>query len=249
MTRKGPHMHQHHPIDPRKKKWITASILVLVLILSLLICQYIGRPLIRTVSNPQEFRDWIRDKGMWAQTVMVGLVMLQIVLSFIPGEPFELGAGYAFGAWEGMALCLIGSVLASVLIFVLVRKYGMKLLTIFFEEEKIRSLPIFHKRHQLEWLVFILFLIPGVPKDLVTYAVGLTDLPLHMFLILSTVARIPSVLSSTLTGSYLGEASYKYAIIVYSVTAVLTAIGIIVYRRKFPSEKKNEQKESSSKDV
>ena len=241
--------HAHPQTDPKKKKRITAAMLVLVLIVSLLITFFIGRPLARTAGNPQEFRDWIQSKGIWSRFVMVGLVFFQIVISLVPGEPFELGAGYAFGAWEGMALCLLGCVLASTLIYLLVRRYGMRVVGVFFDEEKIRALPLFSNRHQLEWLIFILYLIPGVPKDLVTYAVGLTDLPLHIFLILSTLARIPSVLSSTLTGNFLGKESYRYAIIVYSITAVLTVIGIIVYRRKFPSEKKNREKEPQSKDV
>ena len=214
------------------------SILALVLVTGVftLVAIKIGKPLITTANDPQVFRDWIKEKGVWAQATMVGLVVLQVIVSIIPGEPFELAAGYAFGVFEGMVLCLIGCLIASTLIFLVVRRYGMKFLTLFFDEEKIHALPIFRNEEKLEFIVFLLFLIPGVPKDLVTYAVGLTEIPLKRFLLLSTIGRIPSVISSTLTGHFLGKGSVKYAIIVYAITAVITAVGIVIYRKKFHKE-------------
>ncbi len=207
----------------------------------------VGIPMARTFRDPHVFRDWISEKGFWAQTVMVGLMMLQVVVSLIPGEVFEVGAGYAFGAFEGMVLCLIGALVASVLIFLAVRRFGMPFLTLFFKEEKIRALPIFKNEKRLEFLTFILYLIPGVPKDLLTYAVGLTDIPLVRFLILSTVGRIPSVITSTLTGHFLGKGAVTYAVIVYAITGVLTAAGILIYRKRFPPEPK--RKEPPEQDV
>ena len=222
----------------RIKRILSVAALVAVIGAFVFITVAVGIPMVRSFRDPQVFRDWIGEKGFWAQTVMVGLMCLQVVVSLIPGEVFELGAGYAFGVFEGMFLCLAGALIASVAIFLVVRRFGMPFLTLFFEEEKIRALPIFRNEKKLEFVTFLLYLIPGVPKDLLTYAVGLTDMPLVRFLILSTVGRIPSVITSTLTGHFLGKGAVKYAIIVYAATAVLTAAGILIYRRKYPPEPK-----------
>ena len=237
---------QNHWSDSKRlkiKKILSLTAVILVLGLFTFITIKVGKPLVTTASDPQQFRDWIKSKGVWAQGLMVALMMLQVVVSLIPGEPFELGAGYAFGVFEGLVLCLLGALIASTLIFLAVRRFGMPLLTLFFEEKKIRALPIFKNEKKLEFLVFLLFMIPGVPKDLVTYAVGLTDIPLSRFLLLSTIGRIPSVITSTLTGHFLGQGSLKYAIIVYGITLLLTVAGIVYYRKKFPREPKDEPKD------
>ena len=87
-------------------------------------------------------------------------------------------------------------------------------------------------------IVFVLFLIPGSPKDLLTYLVGLTPLKLRTFLILTTIARIPSVVTSTVTGSLAQKESYTAALITYGVTLVISVICLLYYRKISKNEKK-----------
>ena len=72
----------------------------------------------------EEFRgllkwQWIAGLGLWGKAVYVGMCMLQVVVAIIPGEPLEIAGGYAFGAWQGTALCLAGAMLGSVAVFAL----------------------------------------------------------------------------------------------------------------------------------
>ena len=92
-------------------------------------------------------------------------------------------------------------------------------------------------------LVFILFLFPGTPKDLLTYVVGLTPMKLISFLLITTLARIPSVVSSTVTGSLTQKGNYTAAIITYGVTLVLTVICVLWYRRISKQEKREKEAE------
>ena len=117
--------------------------------------------------------------------------MAQVVFAFLPGEPLELGAGYAFGFWEGTLWCLVASALGTALVMVLVRAFGMRLVGLFFPPEKIASVRWLRDARRFELLLFLVFLIPGTPKDLLTYVAGLGTSPVWRIVALTTVGRIP----------------------------------------------------------
>ena len=152
-------------------------------------------------------------------------------LAVLPGEPLEIAAGYAFGCWEGTLLCLVGISSASLLIFLFVRRFGMRAVRVFFSEEQIASVHFLHDRRRLTLLTLILFLIPGTPKDVLTYVVGLTPMRLPTWVLITTVARIPSVITSTIGGDALSMGHYGFAAAVFGVTLALCGLGILVYRR------------------
>ena len=124
--------------DRQKKIWGIATIIGLVVFMGLL-CWFVGRPMIRFVSEPEKFRLWVDEHGIWGRLAFIGMVIFQIIVAIIPGEPLEIGAGYAFGAVEGTILCLTGAVLGGAIVVLLVRRYGIKLVEVFFPKEKIMS--------------------------------------------------------------------------------------------------------------
>jgi uncharacterized membrane protein YdjX (TVP38/TMEM64 family) len=189
-----------------------------------------GYPLLRFVANPQAFRDWVDAHGVAGRAAFVGMVVFQIIVAIIPGEPLELAAGYAFGAWEGALLCMIGIGIGSVLVYLFVRAWGIKLVEVFFTREKIDSLAFLFRAKRFYAIAFIVFLIPGTPKDLLTYAMGLTKMRVLPWLLITCLARIPSVLSSTLGGGALGDRHYELAIIILALTILISILGISVYQ-------------------
>ena len=215
--------------DRQKKIWGIATIIGLVVFMGLL-CWFVGRPMIRFVSEPEKFRLWVDEHGIWGRLAFIGMVIFQIIVAIIPGEPLEIGAGYAFGAVEGTILCLIGAVLGGAIVVLLVRRYGIKLVEVFFPKEKIMSLRFMQDSRRLELLVFIVFMIPGTPKDLLCYAVGLTNLRMRDWLWISLVARIPSIITSTIGSNALGERNYVFAAAVFAVTLLISLGGILLYR-------------------
>ncbi len=215
----------------KKKRIIAIASVVIVLLLMGFVGYFVGKPLVQMAKEPLQFRDFVDSKGVWGQLIMIGIIALQIVVALIPGEPFEVGAGYAFGIFEGTVLCLIGAALATAGIFALVKKYGRHFVELFVDTEKIDKWSFMRDESKLDELLFILFLIPGTPKDILVYLAGLTPVTLPKFLLITTIARIPSVISSTIFGHYVNAQRYTVAIIVYGVTAVLSLIGVIAYRK------------------
>jgi uncharacterized membrane protein YdjX (TVP38/TMEM64 family) len=202
------------------------------------------KPLTSTFQNPERFRAWINSNGILGRLTSIGIDALQVIFAILPGEPVELGAGYAFNAIEGMVLCLIGDAIGTTVIFLFTKLLGIKLVEAFISREKIQSLRFIKNSKNLNLLIFIIFFIPGTPKDIITYVIGLTPMKLRTFLILTSIARIPSVLTSTITGNALGVQDYKVAIIVYAVTGVISLAGIFIYRRISKQSQKGEVKEN-----
>ena len=234
------------PMTDRHKKVLSlVSILVLVLFF-VFITVFLGRPLISFFSDPEAFRLWVEGKGWGGRLLFVGLSVVQVVVALIPGEPLEIAAGFAFGAVEGTLLSLCAIFIGSALVFLFVKKLGVKLVEVFFPVEKIQNLRLLQDSKKFYLLLFLFMFIPGTPKDLISYFVGLTRIRLSHWLILTTVARIPSVVTSTVGGNALGEGKYLFAMIVFAVTAVISLTGIFGYERflRYRREKK-EKRETS----
>jgi len=219
-------------METKEKRW--KSILPFCLILAALAVAGIlwGKPLVELVADPVAFREWVDARGVWGPVVMIALIAVQILVALIPGEPLEFAAGYAFGAWQGLLLCMIGSFVGGCAAMLLARKFGLKLVKALFPKHDIENLAIFKNPDRLKLLTFVLFLIPGTPKDVMVYALGLTPMKVMGGIALTTLARIPSIITSTLSGHALGEQDYMAAIIIYGLTAIISLIAILIYRHK-----------------
>lgn len=215
----------------RKRKIIGIAILLAIFAFTVAVLFLVGRPLLEFVQEPREFRAWVDEKGLWGRVAFVLMVAFQVVVAIIPGEPLEIGAGYAFGALEGTVLCLLGILLGSVAVFLPVKKWGMRFVTLFISEEKFRSLKFLQNEKRLNLVAFVLFFIPGTPKDVMTYFVGLTPMKLPVWIFITLTARIPSVITSTVGGDAVGSQNYGFAILVFAITAVVSLTGLGLYSR------------------
>lgn len=220
---------QTAPASRGKKVASVLSVVAFILLLVFLTV-FVGGPLIRSLNDPAAFREWVDARGAWGRVLFIGMIVLQVVVAFIPAEPLEIAAGYAFGAFWGTLLVWIGLVLGSTLVFLFVRKIGVKAVEVFFPREKINSLKYLKDEKALNVTAFFLFLIPGTPKDLLTYFAGLTKIKLLPWVVLTSVARIPSIVTSTISGDALGTQRYVFAIVVFTATALISGAGMLVYR-------------------
>ena len=217
-------------LTEREKRWIVGLGLGLFLVLFVLVAWYAGRPLVAFASEPERFQQWVDSQGLLAPVLFMGMVILQVVVAVIPGEPLEIAAGYAFGALEGTVLCVLGTLIGGVLVFLLVRRFGAQAVEVFFDLEKFRSLRFFHDRRRLTFWVFLVFFLPGTPKDVLCYFVGLTDMRLRTWILVSAVARIPSIITSTVGGSALGMGEYAFAAIAFLAALAISGLGLLAYR-------------------
>ena len=119
----------------------------------------------------------------------------------------------------------------SVAVFAVVRKWGIPLVEVFFSREKLEKLSFLRtspKRTALLWLVFT---VPGTPKDLLCYFAGLTDLSWSSWLLIASVGRIPSIVTSTVGGDALGMQNYQFAVVTFLATLVIAGVGLLIYRQ------------------
>ncbi len=218
-------------LTPQQKKALSLAAVVIFLLATAAVAWFVGRPMIHFARRPELFRSWVEGHGVWGPVAYATMVFLQVVVAVIPGEPLEIAGGYAFGAWWGTVLCLVGAALGSAAVFALVRRWGAPLAEVFFPPEKLERLRFLRrtspKRTAVLWLIFTL---PGTPKDLLCYFAGLTDLKWGAWMLIATVGRLPSIVTSTVGGDALGEANYTLAVIAFALALAVAGGGWLVYR-------------------
>lgn len=215
----------------KHKKLISAAGIALFLLLSLAIFWFVGKPFLAFVSDPEKFRLWVDGHGIWGRLAFLGMMLLQVFVAIIPGEPLEIGAGYAFGAVEGTMLCILGAGIGSALVFLFVRRFGVKAVEVFISQEKIRSVRFLNDPKRLYPLITIAFLLPGTPKDVLCYCAGLTPIRFRHFLWISSICRLPSVVTSVLGGNALGSGNWQAAVWIFLATMAVSLIGLLIYKR------------------
>ena len=113
-----------------------------------------------------------------AQSVLFYILaqVMQIVICVIPGQWLQFTAGYMWGFWLGYLYSLIGALIGSVLTYYIARILGHDAMHLIFGEEKIKKWLVHLNSKKAVIIVFFIFLIPGVPKDLCNYVAGLSEI-------------------------------------------------------------------------
>ena len=196
----------------------------------------------------QKFKSFIESLGPWGVAVMLAIQMIQVVFAVIPGEPIEILAGFMYGTFGGLAICLVGVLIATAGIFFTIRGLGHRYIEKMVNSEKYKKYRFLNDPVRLESVMFILFVIPGTPKDLLTYFAPCTKIKPVRFLIIATLSRIPSVISSTYVGAKLSNGDIWISVIVFAATAVVGLAGIwinnrFLHRKQAASESASEAPE------
>ena len=220
----------------KKSKILKFVLMIFVIAIIILALIYI-LPVVKELSTPegqQQFKDKINSLGFLGFAVLFGLQIAQIFLVIIPGEPIEILAGACYGPVGGFFFIAISSALITSMIMILVGKLGRKFVYAFCSKEKIDKIEnsaLFKNPQKVEMIMFLLFLIPGTPKDLLVYIAALLPIKPLRFIIISTIARVPSIISSTLAGDNLIAGNWKVSIIVYIVTFAIVGISIFLINK------------------
>ena len=192
-----------------------------------------------TVEGQTAFKQRVDNSGIWGLLSLFGLQVAQIFLFIIPGEPIEILAGMCYGGLWGTVFIMASAWIISTVIFLLVRKFGKKFVYEFCDENKVKKIEnskLFQNPKKIEMIMLILFLLPGTPKDLLVYIAGLLPIKPLKFILISTFARFPSVISSTLAGANIAVGDWKLGILLYGIIVVAVAILIFIYQ-KFDKDK------------
>ena len=179
----------------------------------------------------QKVIEHMDNAGIQGVLLLEALQFLQIVVAFIPGEVVQFTAGVIYGPWWGALIIFVGCVISSSFIFLIVRKLGAPFVKDMVPAKYLTKFEEFEKKKSFNAIIFVLFLIPGLPKDVFTYVVPLSDIPFSSFVVITNVARIPGIVLSTYAANGLIEGDVWKSIILFAVLAVISIIALVVFNK------------------
>ena len=222
-----------------KQKIKTMKILLTILIVIILgIFIWKLAPFMTDLSTKEgqiAFKNKISDMGFLGIFMLFGLQIVQILLVILPGEPFEVLAGMCYGAWGGTLFITISVFITTTIIFFTVRKLGKKYLYNFFKKEKVDKImksKLLKNPRNLEMILCVLFFLPATPKDLFVYIGGLLPVKPLRFILISTLVRFPSVITSTMVGANITKGNWEMSILIYAVTFIIAMASIYLVSLK-----------------
>lgn len=204
------------------------------------ICCLLYEPMMGLIKDPSKLKASLNEYGIFGQFIMSCVMALQVVFVFLPGEVIEVMAGLLYGPINGMLVCLLGAAIGSIIIYYFVKGFGFKFIDRFIGRKKLEEVSFLQNSERLNMILFIIFFIPGTPKDIITYFIPLTNMKLSTFLFITTIARIPSVITSTISGNAIGMKQYELSILVFTITGIFSIIGLYFYKNHICKMKESE---------
>ena len=216
-----------------RKRYLWIHILLLGLFLAAVIAASIrfGPDISFLINSPARFRDFLMGYGSLSALIYILFHVIQVVIAFIPGEVVQIAGGYVFGTVLGTLYSVIGVLLGTLIIFFTTRALGRSLVRMFVPGKKFERLEFLINSPKSEIAMFVLFLIPGIPKDALTYIAGLTPISPFRFLVISMIGRFPGLLGSAIIGANLQRKNYLPVIILSAAALILFVFGLVVRDR------------------
>ena len=238
-------MKENKEKQAKKLSWgeiLTAATPLIIFAVIISILTVVFLPEIKVLATPEgreSFKRFVDGIGILGWFVTLGIQLLQIFVALIPGEPVELMLGYVWGPWLGTLTCLIGIFIGTSLIYLLVKRFGKPFVKKIVGERDLSKYKFLNDPKKIDLTVFVLFFIPGTPKDALTYIAPLAPIKPLKYLLIATFARVPSIVTSTILGGSIAEGDYVMAIIVFAVTAIISVLGIIFGNKYVENREKN----------
>jgi uncharacterized membrane protein YdjX (TVP38/TMEM64 family) len=208
--------------------FFAASLLVSLGILSLLGYSYLWpllKPYYASISDKEKVSGLFLAAGDWAPIIYILLEVAQVLTMFWP-VPLEIAGGFLFGLPLGIVYSMIGLTAGAVLAFLLGRWLERTYLRRIIEPEKVQSFQTVMQREGA-LAAFIIYLVPGVPKDFLSYVLGFTALPLKFFVVAVAIFRLPSTFLLTLQGAEAAKGNYWLSVGLIGSNYLLA---VLIYR-------------------
>jgi len=183
------------------------------------------RFLLRLYREPHFLKHTVRSWGWAAPVVFMAIQALQVIISPIPGEITGPVGGALFGTLWGVIYSTVGLTVGTLVCFGVGRLWGEPLVRPFLSEHNWNRMS-FIVEAEGAIICFVLYLIPGFPKDIISYLFGLSPMPFWVFAVVSTLGRLPGTWMSSYFGAHVGDQQYLYAI---AFVALMAAICLPLY--------------------
>lgn len=206
--------------------------LLLIIIIGIPIAIYFNHhTLIEDFGSPEKINTFITMHKMGGIFAYLALQILQIVISILPGQVLQVAAGYAFGFPLGITLTLVGAGIGTLVTFYIARILGKKSMHLIFGEQRFEKYVNHLNTKRAVILIFIIYLIPGLPKDLFAYAIGVSEMKFKPFFIVSMVGRTPAMMISVMVGEMTATQQYTGVVLLALTAVILGIVGVLHYKK------------------
>jgi uncharacterized membrane protein YdjX (TVP38/TMEM64 family) len=182
-------------------------------------------------ATPEGVRAWVDSWGVIGPLVFVGLQAAQVIVFVIPGEIPQIAGGYLFGFWGGVLLSTVGIAIGSTVGFYIARLLGVPFVRAIFQHERVERLERLASSSRSVVVFLLLFLIPGIPKDILCYVAGLSRMKFPLLLFISTAGRLPGIVGSVVMGDAAAARQWILAGAIFLLAAILFVVGLVFRER------------------
>ncbi|MBR0063931.1 MAG: TVP38/TMEM64 family protein [Oscillospiraceae bacterium] len=220
-------------MDNKKKR----AIVILIGTVAFLVALYfMARPMIDMVSDPDAIKAYIESTGAWGLVAFSLMNMMQVLIAFIPGGPFSFAAGYIWGVWLGTLICIVSTSIMSVIVFLIVRRFGRAFVDLFIPESESQKFNKLLRSDRVRQLLFIIYLVPASPKDPLAYLAGLTNITVLDWAVINLIGRFPGTFITALGAKSIEEGNLVLAGAVFAAAIILYLLGRSFYNKKIKKE-------------
>lgn len=179
------------------------------------------------IKNPQMIKDTILSYGVFSGVIYVLLQVVQVVFFFIPGEPIQVVGGYIFGTVFGTILSMIGIAIGSGIGYLIARYLMRDQVQKMIEKKDLKLFRKILTKGSDKIVIFFVYIIPGIPKDVLVYLCGVSDVAFMDFMLYSTLGRFPWILISAIFGNGIVDKNYTTLIVTTVVAITFFILGVL----------------------
>ena len=195
--------------------------------------------------DPAKLKRIIMSYGKYSVIAFFILQIIQVVAFFIPGEIVQIAGGYIYGTIFGSGLSLLGITAGSIIVYLISNFYGKPLVDKVISDKDLKFFQRVLNLGKINLIVFLIYLIPGIPKDVLAYICGVSNITFKNFILYSTLGRIPGIFVSAYFGAKINSGNRSILVAIGSLAIVLFLIGIFKGEKIVSSiVKSNSSKES-----
>ncbi len=194
--------------------------------------------------NPEKIKEIILSYGSYSILIFILIQILQVVFFFIPGEVIQIAGGYIFGSFLGGIISVIGIFLGSAIGYLIARYLARDMVRKIIEKKNLKFFRKILTKGSNKMIILLVYLIPGIPKDILVYLCGLSDVDFWDFILYSSIGRFPWIIISAMFGDSIGNRNYiilgSLAIIsiIFFLIGVLKGNKILQYLHKLHEKRK-----------
>ena len=215
-----------------------------IIVLAVVFAVYYWNDIFKLIKDTKHFESWISGFGLWGFLIFILMQVLQVIIFFIPAAAVQVAGGYLYGTVLGSLLSIVGIILGSMICFTLAKILGQPLVERALGKAKMDKLKKLINNRKSKVTLFVLFLIPGFPKDALNYVAGLTPIRFGTFLAINLIARSPAIVGASFIGAKIKQRDYSDLIIASIILAIVFVFAI--FKRndiiKFISERSKKSK-------